>query len=355
MVSGVKVEPILRILDANANRAREGIRTAEDYLRFTIGDAQWAGRLRRVRHRISETLAACLSGPALIEARRVLTDSGHPARGAAEAPAPRNEEPRQVALRGLKRAQEALRVLEEYLQGPAPAGARQLAEARYELYEAEQWLVCGGESARRLVTAFLYVLLCEAQCRLGLEATARAALKGGADMIQLREKQLEGAALVERARRLREVCGEYGALLIVNDRADVALAAQAAGVHLGQADLSPADVRRWSGAGLLIGRSTHSLQEARRAVEEEEAAYLAVGAMYATATREQAVVVGPELARQVLAQGWQVPAFAIGGITPERARELRRYGVRRVAVSSAVAAAPDPERAAREFCEVLKA
>ena len=287
-------------------------------------------------------------------AREVAGDCGHPARAEHEA-ADAEESPRQVALRGLKRAQEAVRVLEEYVRGTSSVAARELSEVRYALYEAEQWLVLGSEQARRLGQACLYVLLSEAQCPLGLERTARAALSGGAGVLQLREKTLDGAAYAERARRLRELCEEHGAALIVNDRADVALAAGAAGVHLGQTDLTPASVRGWAGERLLIGRSTHSLAQARRAVEEEGADYVAVGAMYATATKPGFELAGPALVREVLAQEWSVPVFAIGGITAERARELRALGVRQVAVSGAVASAPDPARAAREICEALKA
>ena len=288
-------------------------------------------------------------------AREVPSDCGHPSRVENEAAAGAEESPRQVALRGVKRAQEAVRVLEEYVRGTSSVAARELSEVRYALYEAEQWLVLGSEQARRLGQACLYVLLSEAQCALGLERTARAALAGGAGVLQLREKALDGGAYAERARRLRELCEEHGAALIVNDRADVALAAGAAGVHLGQTDLTPAAVRGWAGERLLIGRSTHSLAQARRAVEEEGADYVAVGAMYATATKPGFELAGPALAREVLAQGWSVPVFAIGGITAERARELRALGVRQVAVSGAVASAADPARAAREICEALKA
>lgn len=344
----------LRLLDANSNRAREGIRTAEDYIRFQVGAERWPLRLRDARRRIAEALRALASDEELLRARGVQTDAGHPGRAESPAAVPVEEAPRQVALRGLKRAQEALRVLEEFTRGPAPDSSRMLARLRFELYEAEQWLACAGGAARILGEARLYVLLTETLCVRGLEATARAALKGGARVLQLREKALETAALLERARRLRDLCGEYEAVFVVNDRVDVALAAGAHGVHLGQGDLPPKEARRLGGEQLLIGRSTHALEQARLAVEEEGADYIAVGSMYPTATKAAPTLVGPGLARDVLGLVLPVPVFAIGGIDRTRAEELAAMGVRRVAVSTAVISAQDPERAARELVEALQ-
>jgi len=350
----VKTESVLRILDANGNRAREGLRTAEDYIRFTTGEGRWAKRLRALRHRVTEELERIASAHRLLAARDVRSDSGHPTANA-EAHTPRQDRPRDVALRGLKRGQEAIRVLEEYTRGTHIEAARRFSETRFAAYEAEQWLALCGDQAARLRDARLYVLLTEARCRLGLEATARAALRGGAEVLQLREKKLDGGEQVDRARRLRDVCAEHGALLLVNDRPDVALMSGADGVHVGQADVKPADVRRVSGERLLVGRSTHSLLEARRAIEEEEADYIAVGSMYETRTKEAFEMRGPGLAREVLEQGWDVPVFAIGGITAERIPELRSAGVRRVAVSAAVVEAQDPERAAGMIRKALEA
>ena len=109
---GVKTESVLRILDANGNRAREGLRTAEDYIRFTTGEGRWAKRLRALRHQVTDALARVASAEQLLSAREVQSDSGHPERSE-EAHAQCDGTPRDVALRGLKRAEEAIRVLEE--------------------------------------------------------------------------------------------------------------------------------------------------------------------------------------------------------------------------------------------------
>jgi thiamine-phosphate pyrophosphorylase len=123
---------------------------------------------------------------------------------------------------------------------------------------------------------------------------------------------------------------------------------------LGQKDLPTAAVRKLAGEGLLIGRSTHSVEQARMAVEEDGADYIAVGSMYETTTKSGYELKGPPLAKAVLERKWDVPAFAIGGINAARAKELRAVGVKGIAVSSAVVTAPDPERAARELIEALE-
>lgn len=289
----------------------------------------------------------------MLQARNSETDSGRPT----ETSTVTNSVvvPQEIALQGLKRAQEALRVLEEYAKSLPGGDAQAFARLRFELYTHEQWLVLGSDAARVLAEARLYVLLSGTQCRQGLEAVARAVLKGGATVLQLREKDVDGAEQVDRARLLLDVCGEHGAVLVVNDRADVALAAGAPCVHLGQGDLALADLRRIAGAGLLAGRSTHSVEQARQAVERDGADYIAVGAMYPTATKQGYQLKGPDLARQVAELNLDVPVFAIGGITLDRVGELKAAGVKGIAVSSAVVAASDPERAANELLEALAA
>lgn len=294
-----------------------------------------------------------MDGKALLRARNSATDSGRPQENVVEASAV--EVPQEIALKGLKRAQEALRVLEEYAKCLPNGDSQAFARLRFELYAHEQWLVLGSDAARVLAEARLYVLLSGAQCPQGLEAVARAVLKGGATVLQLREKDLDGAAQVDRARRLLDICGEHRAVLVVNDRADVALAAGAPCVHLGQGDLALPDLRRIAGAGLLAGRSTHSAEQARHAVEQEGADYIAIGAMYPTATKQGYQLKGLELARQVAGLELEVPVFAIGGITLDRVGELKAAGVKGIAVSSAVVAASDPERAAGELLEALAA
>lgn len=345
----------LRLIDANANRAREGIRTTEDYIRYICNEGRWVARLKEIRHSITDLLGLHFSNFQLTDGRNVATD---PLKASADVVniIPDKNHSKSIALRGLKRAEEALRVLEEYTRAESAATAMQFARRRFELYEAEQWLEHTSDAAAIVGNTSLYVILTKSLCRMGLLNAAEATLKGGAKLLQLRTKDdTNDITLLKEARDLLKLCGRYRAVLICNDRVDIALAAEASGVHLGQGDLTPLETRRLAGEKLIIGRSTHSVEQARHAVEVEQADYLGVGSVYDTATKQQSITGGVELAKQVCALDLGVPVFAIGGITVDRLAELKAAGVKRVAVSSAIAAAPDPEETTRRFIEQMVA
>ncbi len=182
---------------------------------------------------------------------------------------------------------------------------------------------------------------------------ATEAVRGGADVIQLREKHASTRELIEIGRALREVTRAGGALLIINDRVDVALAVDADGVHVGQDDM-PADIaRRLMGPGKIIGVSAATPAEARRA-KEDGADYLGVGAIYATGSKPDAgEPTGPQLLSEIRA-AVDLPLVAIGGINVHNAAEAIRYGADGVAVISAVVAAPDVALATRSLRAVVE-
>jgi thiamine-phosphate pyrophosphorylase len=174
------------------------------------------------------------------------------------------------------------------------------------------------------------------------------ALDGGADVVQLRKKEMSKGPQYRLASSLRGLTRSYGALLIINDHADIAIAVDADGVHLGQDDLPVAAVRGLPGfAGRIIGCSTHSLEQALRAVEAG-ADYLGVGPVHPTPTKQGRRAVGAELVREVAA-AVRVPFVAIGGIEPNNVAEVIEAGARAVAVVRSIYDAPDPEAAARDL------
>lgn len=177
-------------------------------------------------------------------------------------------------------------------------------------------------------------------------------VKAGARLIQLREKEADTRKLVEMARKMREVCHSSGALLVVNDRVDVAAAAGADGVHLGQDDLSPRMARSILGPEKIIGVSAGNLAEAEAAVAEG-ADYLGVGPVYFTTSKECDVPPGGGSLIADVASQVKVPVIAIGGVTPENALPLLKAGAAGVAVISAVLAGPAPEREVERFMEVF--
>jgi thiamine-phosphate pyrophosphorylase len=199
---------------------------------------------------------------------------------------------------------------------------------------------------RRLGAAHLY-LVCDAQP----DSLLRRALAGGVDIVQLRIKNGRDEEILAAAARFRALCAEHGALLVINDRPDLAIAADADGVHVGQDDASVAAARATVGSERLVGLSTHTpadVDAANRAGVD----YIGVGPVNATPTKPGRPAVGLELVRHAAAHS-SVPFFAIGGIGPANVAAVRGAGARRVAVVRALTEAGDPLSAARELRAAL--
>jgi thiamine-phosphate diphosphorylase len=179
-----------------------------------------------------------------------------------------------------------------------------------------------------------------------------AVVAGGCRMVQLREKEWASGRLWPLAQRLRDRCREAHVTFIVNDRVDLAVALDADGVHLGQDDLPPAAARRLLRHGMILGLSTHSVEQAR-AAQVAGADYIAVGSMFPTATKPDFQLVGPELVGKLRSE-IRVPLVGIGGITPANAGVVVRAGADGVAVISAVCGALDPLAATRAFVEAIR-
>jgi thiamine-phosphate pyrophosphorylase len=340
---GVAALDTYRILDASANRAREGLRVLEDYARFVAADALLSAELKEMRHGLKQALDG-LPGVPLLEARDTLGDVGTTVSTESEWLRPGLAD---VVAANFKRVGEALRSLEEFGKVEHRAMAEAIERLRYRLYTLERAALLGIARRATLDGVTLCVLVGSDTAAGGLEWTVREALEGGADLIQLREKHGTDRQLLETARRLRHWTGRAGAIFIVNDRPDLARLAGADGVHVGQDDLSVRDARRILGPRGLVGVSTHSIEQARRA-ELDGASYIGVGPVFPSPTKRFDEHPGRELVRRVGAEIC-LPAFAIGGITLDRLDEVRAAGASRVAVASAVAAASDPRAAAAAF------
>lgn len=174
-----------------------------------------------------------------------------------------------------------------------------------------------------------------------------AAIDGGAGIVQLREKHLDHDAFLKEAKRFVALCREKGALSIINDDVDIALAADADGVHVGQEDLAAGRAREVLGPDKIVGVSAHNVTEAL-AAQAAGADYLGVGAAFVTGTKTDAKPITRETIRAVTA-AVDIPAVAIGGITRENLPQLSGCGLAGVAVVSALFAQPDVKAAAREL------
>lgn len=338
---------VARVLDAAANRAREAARVLEDFARFALNDAGLAERLKRLRHDVTQ---ACqwLPEAAQIVARdaqsdvgaAVDTESEHQRAGAWA-----------VVAANAKRLQEALRSLEEFSKLREAAQGERFKRLRYIAYTVEKSLLTVLEARRRLEQVRLCLLVSVRDSAASLEWTISEAVAGGVDMVQLREKGVNDREWLARARRAAMATRSAGALFIVNDRADLAHLVDADGVHVGQTDLPVAAVRRFMGPERLVGVSTHCLDELEAALDAG-ADYVGVGPVFASPTKAFVQLAGLDFVRAV-AERTQLPAFAIGGITPANVREIVRAGLRRVAVGHALAAADNPRLIAQQLKAAL--
>jgi len=192
----------------------------------------------------------------------------------------------------------------------------------------------------RLRSAHLY-LVCDEQT----DDFLGSALRGGVDVVQLRMKQASDAEILRAASRFARMCRAHGALFILNDRPDLALSAEADGVHIGQDDGPAAPARDAVGSERIVGLSTHSLEQIAAAAGVD---YIGVGPVHATPTKPGRPAVGLELVRHAAAHAG-APFFAIGGIGPDNAVAVREAGASRIAVVRALTQASDPERIARRL------
>ncbi len=380
--------PVLRVLDANLNRAREGLRVLEDFARFLANDGNASSQLKALRHELvaSEIL---LRRPAKIgedystsetvSQRNTIGDVGTSITTSSEQTRSSLQD---VVIANSRRVQESLRSLEEFGKLVSVEFSSTMKQLRYRTYTAEKTLhqmltanscfrdetsFVDGQSLAaesriststtrttfksRLQAATVYVLITESMCRLPWKQVVEDVLAGGADVLQLREKNLTDRDLLRRAVWIADACRERNAIFIVNDRADIAVASGAHGVHVGQDELTVSEARRILKPEQVVGVSTHSLSQARTAVLDA-ADYIGVGPTFPSQTKSFEEFPGLTLVRAVASE-IKIPWFPIGGITLESVSDLIAAGTSRVAVTSAVVNSDQPGSIVREFRKQL--
>jgi thiamine-phosphate pyrophosphorylase len=336
-----------RAIDANFNRAVEGLRVVEDHARFVLSDAFLAEKCKTLRHDLTVAIKTLDDAGQRLIARDTLGDVGTSLTTAQES---ERLSLADVVAANWQRVSQALRVIEEFskLLG---RNADDFENLRYWSYTYAKAFAANDRSRDVWRDRRLYVLIDGRASHTVFESFAKQVIAAGVDVIQLRDKRLSDAELLMRARQLRALIDRIPAdeprpLFIVNDRPDIAVLARADGVHVGQEELPVNEVRRIVGARMQIGVSTHEIEQARAAVLSG-ADYLGCGPTFPSATKSFSDFPGIPFLQQVAAE-ISLPAFAIGGITPGNVESVLATGFTRLAIGSAITQAADVAAAVRQ-------
>jgi len=337
----------LRIIDANLNRLSEGLRVLEDLARLQLNDTTLTRQLKTMRHELLRSDQAF--NQQLLEARNAAGDIGM------DIEVPEEEKQRELPtmlIANARRAQQSIRVLEELAKTPdtiSGLDAAKLQQARFALYTIEKQLLSKllrQDKAKHIAGLYVIIDSRALKGRTHLEV-ARQVIDGGATIIQLRDKFLSKRELLPIALELKSLCAEKNVLFIMNDYLDIALAADADGLHLGQNDLPIKIARQLLPIDKILGGSVTTVEQAAT-IETEGADYIAVGAMYPTRYKETATVVGIERLSQIR-KATALPLVAIGGISENNAAQVITAGANSIAMISAILEADSPEKAARQI------
>ncbi|WP_233207174.1 MULTISPECIES: thiamine phosphate synthase [Pirellulaceae] len=325
-----------RTLDAASNRASEGLRVIEDFVRYGQNDKYLTTELKSLRHQLDSTLKK-LDRLTSIQSRDTFGDVGTTLQGKLEQARSNWHD---LLTANFKRLQQALRSLEEHAKLIDSAAATAFEQARYQSYSLEKMVMTTIAASNTFADVAIYVLIDGQASQPVFESLVTKLLHAKADVIQLRDKNLDDRTLVARAQCLRQQTVGTGTKFIVNDRPDIARIVSADGVHVGQEELTVAQARMVLGPGKLVGVSTHDINQARQAIRDG-ADYIGVGPTFPSGTKSFDHFPGLDFLREVAAE-ITLPAFAIGGITADNAAQVTAAGIHRVAVSGCVNQARDP-------------
>lgn len=338
---------VWRVLDVNANRAAEALRTLEDLARLVWEDADAARTIKTLRHGLATALQS-LDREQRLSARATYRDAGTQNTTTTETSRSAYID---IVRAEAERAFQALRVLEEFSKLIDPVASGLLKQLRYESYDALAHIELRW-TKHAWVRAVQLCLLVD--CERPLDEFAqylRSLCEAGLRCVQIRDKKREAHDLLQYASAAVALLQQYDGHVVVNDRADIALASGAAGVHIGQEDLPIAAVRKIAGQRLAIGVSTHSIEQARRAVQDG-ADYIGCGPSFPSQTKSFDQFAGVEYLRQVALE-ISIPSWAIGGIEAANLKQVLDSGIQAVALSGAIHRASDPAAAMQLMYKAL--
>ncbi len=335
----------IRILDANINRCAEGIRVIEDLVRFQFCREDLTKKLRDIRHFLRKSYAHL--DERFILARNADEDVGKEISKKSDLDKKINL--KQICNANFKRITEALRTIEEYSKIIGEYNlSKEVEDRRYEAYMIEKEVL---NLFKVEIPMGLYGITGEefAKGRTNVECV-KEMIKAGIKIIQYREKNKSLREKFIEAKEIAKLCKEAGVIFIVNDHIDIALLVDADGVHIGQEDLPLVEVRKLLGSNKLIGLSTHSIDDATRAMKED-IDYIGAGPIFPTRTKDRAPV-GLEYLEWVI-KNVHIPYVAIGGIKEHNLDEILFKGAKWVSLVSEVVGANDIEAIGKRLNEKI--
>jgi thiamine-phosphate pyrophosphorylase len=340
---------VYRIIDANFNRGREALRVMEDVCRFYLNSSSLSARAKQLRHELSSAVGQ-LDPSRLLASRDTPGDVGTTI-------TVQNQLSRSdlgdCLTAAAKRATEALRTISEAAQTIDPAVASRVEKVRYACYTLEKDVLLATAVRPRMAAVRLYVLISSSK-RAEILRLAEQCCQGGANCLQLRAKEMPDDELLAVAVDFVGICRKHGVISVINDRADIAVASGADGVHLGQSDIPIAAARKLQLSTMIIGKSTHNLDQLRAAIDEG-ADYVGIGPVFATDTKPGIEIAGLEYLRLAVpvAKEAGIAGVAIGGITAANLHDVLAAGGTAVAVCGAVSNAPNPTGACKGFITAM--
>jgi len=340
---------IYRIIDANFNRAREAARLIEEFCRFTLNSALLTRRAKTLRHKLSAAVAE-IDAERLLASRDTLGDVG------ADKPEwnlLKRSDLKDCLTAACKRLPEALRALAEITQTFNPSIAQKFEKLRYTAYTLEKDVFVFSDTTEKFKSVKLYVIITSNLPAEILSLTA-CCVAGGADCIQLRTKEIQDDKLFALAAEFAKICRDEAVLSIINDRVDIAIASGADGVHLGQNDLPIEQAYKLQLSPLIIGKSTHSLEQLESACREP-LTYVGLGPVFTTPTKPSAEAVGLEYVQKAtkILTDTGIIGVAVGGINHDNVEQVLKSGVNVIAVCSAVTNTKEPILACRTLKEKI--
>ena len=343
---------ILRMIDANLNRSREGIRVIEDCARFVLNNAKLSEQCKTTRHQLRSAIDSLhLEATALITSRDTLGDVGTSITTDSESN--RSSGLTDLIAAAAKRATEAMRVIEESAKALGHSGSA-FESIRYQLYTIEQNTLLALSPACPQWS--LCVLISTSLCtHLDPVEIIKRSAAGGAQCIQIREKDMTDAELLDHAGKLTDCAHSLGLDVMINDRVHIAKLVDADGVHLGQSDLPIAAARELLGARKWIGCTCPTLEHAIEAIAQG-ADTCGIGPVFASTTKSKPTLAGLELISSYLSceATQHTPMLAISGIDPSNITQLANIRCPGVAVSSAVCSSEHPEIVCRSIASTIE-